>query len=234
MCTLVLWFRVFPDAEVVIAANRDERTDRPWDEPSGWGAPPIFAGRDRVAGGTWLGVGPGPIAAGITNRWEGSPPDPTLASRGAIVTDALTAGSADRAVASLAARALRVNGYGLLVADAASAYRVDGGEAVEARPLAPGITVLANWRADEPQPRTERALALARAVPTASVTAALPAIDRLLADHEGADEPGRAICAHGDHYATLCSTVIALGATRLWRDLRGNPCVGAWVERALP
>jgi uncharacterized protein with NRDE domain len=234
MCTLVLWWRVFPDAEVVIAANRDEHTARPFDDPADWAAPPIFAGRDGVAGGTWLGVGPGALAAGITNRWEGSPPDPNLPSRGAIVVDALSAGSADAAVAALTARALRTNGYGLLVADRSAAFRVDGGEATSARALTPGITVLANWRADEPRPRTERALALARAVPTSSVSAALPAIEKLLGDHDGSDEPGRAICVHGDHYATVCSTVIALGGTPLWRDLRGNPCRGAWRGRTLP
>jgi hypothetical protein len=39
---------------------------------------------------------------------------------------------------------------------------------------------------------------------------------------------------HGDRYATVCSTVLALGRERRWRDLRGNPCRGTWHERALP
>src|SRR5207248_9010704 len=56
MCTLALFWRVFPDAPVAIAANRDESPQRPWSDPhQGDG---IFGGRDEKAGGTWLGVGP--------------------------------------------------------------------------------------------------------------------------------------------------------------------------------
>ncbi len=84
-------------------------------------------------------------------------------------------------------------------------------------------------------PRSERALALALEVPTESVAAALPAVERLLTDHQGAEDPRQPICVHGTDYGTVGSTIVAVGAGRLlWRDVRGNPCTGVWTERLVP
>ena len=58
MCSIVI--RRDPDADwpVLIAANRDEMRDRPWDAPARhWpDRPDIVAGLDRLAGGSWLGL----------------------------------------------------------------------------------------------------------------------------------------------------------------------------------
>jgi hypothetical protein len=147
-----------------------------------------------------------------------------------VVSRALGAGTAESAARALAALPPRAtNPFGLLVADAEAAFRVDYGEV---RPLAPGIAILANWGPDQRMPRLDRAAALAAAVPPESFAGALPAIERLLADHEGAEVPGQAICVHGEHYATVSSTIVAAGAGGArWRDATGNPCRGGWVER---
>jgi uncharacterized protein with NRDE domain len=246
VCTLTLWWRVFPDFPVVVAANRDEDPARPWDDARLWPDEPagLFAGRDLRAGGTWLGVNRHGVVCGITNRWGpaegrgrrrrgkwGAANDPARPSRGLVVRDALRAPSAEAAVAALARR--DTNPFGLLVADGDHAFRVDAsGASVASRALAPGITVLANWSSDERMPRSDRALALASAVPTGALDAALPAIARLVADHDGAELPGQAICGHGERYATVSSTIVAVGAGEArWRDVRGNPCTGTWVER---
>lgn len=233
MCTLALFWRVFPDAPVAIAANRDESPQRPWSDPHHWEG--IFAGRDQLAGGTWLGVRDG-IVCGITNRW-GPLNDPSRRSRGLVVRDALLAPSAAEAARLLTARSpTESNGYGLFVADAAGAFRVDcDGNAVTAQALAPGVSVLANWSADLKMPRSDRALSLAAAVPTNSIEAAWPSLQTLVSDHDGAEIPGQAICVHGDRYATLTSTLMAVlddGRVR-WRDTRGNPCTAPFVERQL-
>lgn len=238
MCTLTLWWQMIADAPVLVAANRDERPDRPWQDPAPWPAEPqqLFAGRDLVAGGTWLGVNRHRLICAITNRW-GPENDPRRRSRGLVVRDALRAGSALTAAAALERLlAGETNPFALLLADEAAAFRVDSlGGAVEVRPLARGITVLANWGSDERMPRSERALALAREVPTESMAAALPAVERLLADHQGAEDPRQPICVHGQDYGTVGSTIVAAGADRLlWRDLRGTPCSGVWTEREVP
>jgi uncharacterized protein with NRDE domain len=233
MCTLALFWRVFPDAPVVIAANRDENPSRPWTDPHSWEG--IFAGRDQVAGGTWLGVNPAGLVAGITNRW-GPLNDPSRRSRGLVVQGALAAPSAAEAARRLSARApAETNAFGLFVADAEGAFRVDcDGQSITAQTLAPGIAVLANWGADEKRPRSERALQLAAAVPTNSVESAWPALRVLVSDHDGAEILGQAICVHGENYATVTSTLMAVkhDGTLRWRDTRGNPCTAPFVVRS--
>ncbi|HEX2385992.1 MAG TPA: NRDE family protein, partial [Candidatus Binatia bacterium] len=69
MCTLAIYLRQFEKYPVVIAANRDEHFARPSEAPKLWkGDPAIVAGKDLVAGGTWLGVNSAGIAAAIVNR----------------------------------------------------------------------------------------------------------------------------------------------------------------------
>ncbi len=230
MCTLALFWRVFPDAAVVVAANRDENPRRPWLEPHHWEG--IFAGRDQVAGGTWLGVNPSGLVCGITNRW-GPANDPARKSRGLIVRDALNAANATAAARALSSRAAtETNAFGLLIADGEAAFRVDcDGATIETTPLSPGVSVLANWGPDERRPRSDRALELAAAVPRTSVDAAWPALVRLVSDHVGAEIPGQPICGHGEHYATVSSTLLAVGDGVEWRDTRGNPCTAPFVER---
>ncbi len=234
MCTLALWWRSFAGAPVVVAANRDEDTARPSEPPHLW-PEGFYAGRDAVSGGTWLGLSPRGVFCGVTNRW-GLTVDRALPSRGLIVRDVLlapTAVAAAEKVATLPARA--TNPFGMLVADGGAAFRVDyDGAGALVTPLAPGIAVLANWPATEKWPRTERALALAAAIPTDGPDGALPALERLLADHDGAATFGRAICVHGDRYATVSSTVLFAGPRIRWREAAGNPCLGRWTEHAVP
>jgi uncharacterized protein with NRDE domain len=232
MCTLALFWRVFPDAPVAIAANRDEYPQRPWTDPHAWNS--IFAGRDDLAGGTWLGINGARVVCGITNRW-GPLNDRTRRSRGLVVLDALAQPSAALAARTLSAQpAAQTNAYGLFVADADNAFRLDcDGEVIRVQELPPGIAVLANWPAHEKRPRSDRALQLAAAAPTHSIEAAWPALQVLVSDHEGAETPGQPICGHGEQYATVCSTLMAVrsdGKVR-WRDARGNPCTAPFVER---
>src|SRR4029077_11100020 len=68
----------------VVAANRDEKLDRPAVavtvlRPSG---PPILGGRDLLAGGTWMAVNEHGLVAGLTNRPSAAGRDPTKRSRG--------------------------------------------------------------------------------------------------------------------------------------------------------
>src|ERR1051326_337155 len=68
MCTLALYFRQFENYPLVIAANRDEHFSRATAGPQIWPTNPrIAAGKDLVAGGTWLGVNARGTAAGIVN-----------------------------------------------------------------------------------------------------------------------------------------------------------------------
>ncbi len=89
MCLVALAIdenRRFP---LVIATNRDEFFDRPAARMGWWtpaeGGPEILAGRDLLAGGTWLGLtGSGRLAL-VTNVRRPVEPDLAAPSRGGIV-----------------------------------------------------------------------------------------------------------------------------------------------------
>ncbi len=89
MCLIAFAIGASPDWPLVVAANRDERWDRPtlplqaWDLPSGRTA---WSGRDLQAGGTWLGLAEGGRVAMLTNVRSG-PPELAPRSRGELVTD---------------------------------------------------------------------------------------------------------------------------------------------------
>lgn len=68
MCVLLLAYRVHPDYDLVVAANRDEFYERPTQAAQYWtDYPGVLAGRDLSAGGTWLGVNHLSNFAAVTN-----------------------------------------------------------------------------------------------------------------------------------------------------------------------
>lgn len=87
MCTLIVAWRVFPEAPVCVGANRDEARDRPSSPPAVRGGDPrVLAPRDERAGGTWIGYNEHGVLVAVTNRWvEGT----GERSRGLLVDDAL-------------------------------------------------------------------------------------------------------------------------------------------------
>lgn len=57
MCLILLAFDAHPKYKFILAANRDEFYARPTAAAKFWDdAPQILAGRDLLAGGTWLGI----------------------------------------------------------------------------------------------------------------------------------------------------------------------------------
>ena len=79
MCTLAIYFQTNTEYPVVVAANRDEFYNRPTITPTQLVDEPwVVAGRDAVAGGTWLGVNAHNLVVGVLNRRTAKAPDPTL------------------------------------------------------------------------------------------------------------------------------------------------------------
>lgn len=68
MCLIVFAYNYHPDYHLILAANRDEYLDRPTERADFWSdTPHILAGRDKQAGGTWLGVTTDGKLAAVTN-----------------------------------------------------------------------------------------------------------------------------------------------------------------------
>jgi uncharacterized protein with NRDE domain len=100
---LALYFNVFAEHPIIVAANRDEHYDRSSAPPNLIGRnPAIVAGKDLVAGGTWLGVNEHGLSVGILNRRVTQEQKPAnFRSRGLLCLDLLGLKSAACAEAYL-------------------------------------------------------------------------------------------------------------------------------------
>lgn len=231
MCTVVLIYGQNPDVPLVVAANRDELLERPWDPPRREGG--FVAGFDRRAGGTWMGATPDGFFAALTNIHA---PVAGRRSRGDIVVAALRAGNVGGAEAVCAALDARdYSPFNLLFGDA-SAVRVAYGRAEAAavviEEVEPGLRVLPNGPLDAPEiakvTRMRELVAPHAARRWTELRAALPSV---LGDHAGAD-PLRTICVHTPIYGTSSSTMLALdaGRTREYWFAQGPPCVTPFAD----
>ncbi|MCB9540213.1 MAG: NRDE family protein [Myxococcales bacterium] len=251
MCTLVVLHRAHPDWPVVCAANRDEYYARPTEPPQVLlERPHAVGGRDALAGGTWMGVTASGFFVGLTNQPPDGAPDPSRASRGQVVLDALAAGSTAAAEARL--RGLRPgahNPFNLVFGDADGLrvlYARDTGHAFADVP--PGVHVLPNGRLNDAGfPKVQRARALLTPLP-ADGEALLTRLQRVLADGDRpADAPARprdgldaetrralhALCVRTPAYGTRSASIVALrpGGVARYLHADGPPDRAPFVDR---
>ena len=91
MCILFISRNKNSNWPLLIATNRDEFYNREFDDPGFyWGRnSTIFAGRDKKAGGSWLGVNKHGLCIAILNRKSNFDETNKLESRGNLVISAL-------------------------------------------------------------------------------------------------------------------------------------------------
>jgi uncharacterized protein with NRDE domain len=163
MCTFVILRRPGEDYPVLIAANRDEMIARPWLPPARhWpDRPEVLAGKDELAGGTWLGLNDHGVAAGILNRFGSLGPAPGARSRGELVLEALDhadAAEAAKALATLDPKSYR--SFNMIVADNSDAFWLShadpGGAPVKRAALKPGLSMIAAGDLDDDTTRLKR------------------------------------------------------------------------------
>ncbi len=231
MCTLIVAVGVFPDADLLVAANRDERLDRPARPPALLvdESVPLIAPLDEVAGGTWLGLNAHGLFAGITNRF-GAPPDPALPSRGRLVFQALAESDPEAAARRLAdLDPAGQNRFHMLLADRRDAWRVHhDGRALHAEHLGAGLHLLTERSLGAASSQREPWLAARLAGLVGDPAPADAWLHELLAFHHP-DDPFDGTCVHADWlgYGTRSSTLLRLGGPGgtdrlLYAD--GPPC----------
>ena len=148
MCTLVILRRPGHDWPLIVAANRDEMSDRPWRAPGRhWDDRiEVVAGQDEVAGGTWLGLNDWGVISGVLNRPGSLGPEAGLRSRGELPLEALDhAEAAEAAKALTALQAASYRTFNLVVADAGEAFWLcsrEDGAAIEAAPIPEGLSMI--------------------------------------------------------------------------------------------
>jgi uncharacterized protein with NRDE domain len=235
VCTLTVAWQAFPEAPVLVAANRDERYSRPSVEPGLIESEHrIVAPTDEEAGGTWIGYNDAGLVAALTNRWAPTPGKDR--SRGLLVREAL-----DREGAEAAARYVErdlderaYEGFYLLLADRTAAILIeyDGGPRLHR--LDPGVHVVMNTGFDDayflPEGREEPARRQAesgrllgehlRPEPGETADDWLDRAAGALGDHEFG------VCIHGDGFGTRSSSLLRIDADGhgRYRFAAGPPC----------
>ena len=213
---------------VLLAANRDEMLDRAWDPPGAYWPDlgGVVAGRDRLGGGTWMGVNAAGVVASVLNRPGSLGPAAGKLSRGALPLLALTHDTASSAAAALTA--LDGNAYrsfNMVVADRAAVWfiRNPGTGRPSARALPPGLHMVTAHDPDDVQsPRVARHLPRFRAAdPPAPPD--WSAWEALLADRTGPRDAALTVPPAAG-FGTVCASMLGLPALGppLWRFAAGT------------
>ncbi len=159
MCVILFSYQSHAEYPLILLANRDEFYDRPSSRAAIWDdEPSIFAGRDLVGGGTWLGVTRSGRFAAVTNYRDPSAPAGTR-SRGALVADFLRGNDTPRDYLSdVAAMGGEFSGFNLLVGEIGpnSSLHYFSNRGGEPRELGPGTYGLSNHLLDTPWPKVSK------------------------------------------------------------------------------
>jgi len=226
MCLIAFAFDCHQDYRLVLMANRDEFRSRETERAAFWAdAPHLLAGRDRQAGGTWLGITTGGKIAAITNYRDPRQQVSNPPSRGSLVADYLRDESMTPADlrAHLQKHGNSYDGFNLIYGTARKLhyYTNRGGSS---GPVAPGVHGLSNHLLDtrwpklvEARRRLERILRSREISPEACIEAMAdpsPFSDELLPDTGIGPEFERflsPLLITGERYATRSTGVLLVG-----------------------
>lgn len=157
MCLILLAYHYHPEYQLVLADNRDEYYERPTEQAAFWrDCPDILAGRDLVAGGTWLGITRTGKFAALTNYRDPALRVEHLRSRGHLVSDFLCGNfSSGDYMATLSKKNAEFNGFNLLAGDSNSLWHYCNIKGYPQR-LSHGLYGISNRFLDTPWPKVIR------------------------------------------------------------------------------
>jgi uncharacterized protein with NRDE domain len=162
MCLILFAHQCHREYPLIVAANRDERHQRPSQAARFWpDMPSLLGGKDLSAGGTWMGTERSGRFAAVTN-FRGPTQDASEFSRGALCLDFLTStASSSDFLNALVTRAESYAGFNLLLWDGVQLMHLCNQE-MRPRVLGPGIYGVSNGLLNEDWPKVSsgrRALA---------------------------------------------------------------------------
>ncbi|MBD3584680.1 NRDE family protein [Salinimonas sp. HHU 13199] len=236
MCILFIARDQRKDFPLIIAANRDEFHARPTKASHIWSShPPIFAGKDLKAGGTWMGVTRSGRIAALTNIRQPDKERQDARTRGELVVNYLThKGSNPQFHDVLRRRREKYNGFNLLHGTWRD-LKVYNNESDSLLSLEPGIHGLSNGALNDPWPKVSRGVSALSQYCSESDTLSEDALFSLLKDKTEAPESAlpdtgiskdwekrlSPIFIQSDEYGTRASTLLLV-------NRNGN---ASWSER---
>jgi uncharacterized protein with NRDE domain len=255
VCLLIAAFGTEPEAPLIIAANRDERLDRPAVAMTVLRerGPRILGGRGLLAGGTWLAVNEHGVVAGLTNQPSAGGRDPGKKTRGELPLAFAEHSSAADGVAAVCAELdpAQYNPCWLLVGDRSALFFVGigSGRTPDVDQLEPGLHVLENAPLSARSAKAELVRRLAAeefaARPGQGAAGRLAAMEAVLRSHDPAvpeprtDETGRvwppeisAPCVHTSAYGTRSAMTVVVPPAGLpvVRVADGRPCTHPFLD----
>ena len=219
MCLIALAYEVHPRYPLIVAANRDEFLNRPAEPAHFWkDAPDILAGRDKRAGGTWMGISRSGRFAAITNYRDMRLSFPDGPSRGLLVREALEHGIDPGSTKAYA-------GFNLIYGSLEELRYHNNIKGVD-EALMPGIHGLSNHFLDTPWPKVVKAKQEMNELLELPEADLIEALFRLLSDDVIApdnklpdtglpvemERAASSIFINSPGYGTRCSTVVLVDA----------------------
>jgi len=157
MCLILFAHQTHPLFKLILAANRDEYYSRPSVPPAFWEeAPSLLAGRDMIAGGTWLGITRNGRLGAITNYRDPSSFKKNAPSRGMLVSRFLLGHKSPlEYLEKVRLRAHEYNGFNLILGEKHTFYWYSNRSGTILN-LSPGLYALSNHLLDTPWPKVTR------------------------------------------------------------------------------
>ncbi|MCX2980082.1 NRDE family protein [Halieaceae bacterium IMCC14734] len=167
MCLIIFAHQQHHRYPLLVAANRDEHYQRETANAGFWPQhQQLLAGRDLVAGGTWLGITRGGRFAAITNHRNPPTTPDKPRSRGMLTLDFLSGTTrAEDYLQQLAMDAGSYAGFNLILGDGEELYYYSNLEH-KVRCLPPGLYSLSNALLDTPWPKQTRGISELQSVLT--------------------------------------------------------------------
>ena len=248
MCIVAFAWKAHPRWQLIAIGNRDELHARPAEPAHRWDNPGhLLAGRDSLAGGTWLGVSEEGRFAVVTNLYGFGAPKPERASRGDLLKDFLSGNGRYSDIA--ATDYSQFNPFNLITVTQDEALVLSNRPDQRTIPLEPGIHGLSNGQINQPWPKSpylNRSLEdwIAREADDPEKL-----LDSLLDQNGYAPgehlEPKSKVQPEPEHspifvlnpvYGTRCSTVVAIdrNGNGIFLERRFGPSGTATGESRLP
>lgn len=153
MCIVAFAWKAHPRWQMVAIGNRDELHARPAETLHRWEMHDhLLAGRDAMAGGTWLGVSEEGRFAVVTNLYGFGAPQPERASRGDLLKDFLSGHGRYADLAST--QYADFNPFNLITVEGDQAIIHSSRPHQESALLEPGVHGLSNGPIDSPWPKS--------------------------------------------------------------------------------
>ena len=242
MCLIIFAYQSDPRFPLVVAANRDEIFVRPTDQSTLWtdgeSGQQILSGRDKQAGGTWLGITQSGRFAAVTNIRDPSQTERRARSRGDLTRQYLAGNDSPQQYCRRLTESYdQFAGYNLLVGDSNSLFYVNNREK-KVWEVEPGVHGLSNGLLNSSWPKVDKGKARLQALMQQPKGLTIDALLAMMGDRsqaQDADLPDTGIGIEierqlssafvlnpAQKYGTLCSTALIVGKLRPTRFTEQN------------